>query len=156
MDGLLLAVVIAVIFGIILLIVAIFAFSDKSASEEHSENAAANDPPQWATPAKKGETVTVQHNDKKQYCPNCGAERDPSHRFCSNCGAPQTSADQVVRCPRCGSTNIHFITSQGGQRIDKQDACCGYLLCGPLGLLCGVKDQDTSTVRKCMNCNHEF
>lgn len=59
MDGILLAVVIAVIFVIILSIVAMFAYPDKSASEEHSENAAANDPPQWATPAKKGETVTV-------------------------------------------------------------------------------------------------
>lgn len=65
--------------------------------------------------------------------------------------------DDVIRCPRCGSTNIHFVTKDTGSGIDKSDACCGYLLFGPIGLLCGVKDKkESTTVRKCMKCNHEF
>lgn len=118
---------------------------------------------------------------KKKFCTSCGGELSENQKFCPNCGTKNVlysetekenassnvvvsiqqtnnsnSGKTVVRCPNCGSTNIHFITSQGGQRIDKGGACCGFLACGPLGLLCGVKDEDTKTIRKCMNCNHEF
>lgn len=118
---------------------------------------------------------------KKKFCTSCGGELSDNPKFCPNCGTKNISYSEtekenassnvvvsiqqtnngnsnktVVRCPNCGSTNIHFITSQGGQRIDKGGACCGFLACGPLGLLCGVKDEDTKTIRKCMNCNHEF
>ena len=118
---------------------------------------------------------------KKKFCTSCGEELPGNPKFCPNCGSKNISYSETesensssnvvvsvhqtnssesdktpVRCPKCGSTNIHFITSQGGQRIDKGDACCGFLACGPIGLLCGVKDQETKTVRKCMNCNNEF
>jgi ribosomal protein L7/L12 len=67
------------------------------------------------------------------------------------------NAGKKITCPRCGSDNVHFITVQSSQNFDKGDACCGYLLCGPLGLLCGVKGKnENKTVRKCMNCNQEF
>lgn len=96
------------------------------------------------------------------FCKFCGKEIDEDSQVCKHCGkwvgsTAVQNPDNVLKCPNCGSTNIHFITSQGGQEFKKSDACCGYLLCGPLGMLCGVKDKEpTKTVRKCMNCNHEF
>ncbi len=99
------------------------------------------------------------------YCKKCGCNNDNNNKFCANCGASLTdsehqnnrSPNDTIRCPVCGSTNIHFITIQGGQRFDRSDACCGYLLCGPLGFLFGVKDKEPpKTYRQCMNCNHTF
>ena len=106
------------------------------------------------------------------FCSNCGNEINNNSKFCQHCGAeinnnsnsnlpivtkePVSNSNKVL-CPKCGSDNIHFITVQASQNFDKSDACCGYLLCGPLGLLCGVKDKtESKTVRKCMNCNKEF
>ena len=65
--------------------------------------------------------------------------------------------DDVVRCPRCGSKNVEFVTYQANQGFSAEDACCGYMLCGPLGLLCGTKEkEEAKTVRKCKKCCHEF
>ena len=132
---------------------------------------------EWDSKGNEEENMTP----KKKFCTSCGEELPGNPKFCPNCGTKNISYSETesensssnivvsvhqtnnsetdktpVRCPKCGSTNIHFITSQGGQRIDKGDACCGFLACGPIGLLCGVKDQETKTVRKCMNCNNEF
>ena len=103
----------------------------------------------------------------KILCNNCGAYNSEESKFCFNCGSPLTSEatqtnveesrQKKITCPQCGSDNIHFVTVQSSQNFDKTDACCGYLLCGPLGLLFGVKNKtETKTVRKCMSCNHEF
>ena len=104
-------------------------------------------------------------------CPKCSTYNTDESQFCCHCGASlsgDTTAvdlpsaqsekqDDTITCPNCGSTNIHFVTIQSTQNFDTGDACCGYLLCGPLGLLCGVKKQtETRTVRKCMSCNFEF
>ena len=75
----------------------------------------------------------------------------------SNMNNSPTKERNKITCPQCGSDDIHFVTTQASQNFDKKDACCGYLLCGPLGLLCGVKDKtESKTVRKCMKCNREF
>ena len=96
------------------------------------------------------------------FCANCGKSIPDGSKFCPECGSAQTSSvtprssDQIL-CPVCGSPSIHFVTTQGGQEFKKGDACCGYLICGPLGLLCGVKDkQPAKTIRKCMKCGFEF
>jgi hypothetical protein len=103
-------------------------------------------------------------------CSKCSAKNQEGSNFCCNCGAPlhqvnnfavsnlNTGSDRnKILCPKCGSDNIHFVTIQSSQNFDKSDACCGYLLCGPLGLLCGVKDKtQRKTIRKCMMCNNEF
>jgi RNA polymerase subunit RPABC4/transcription elongation factor Spt4 len=101
-------------------------------------------------------------------CKNCFTNNLDESKFCSNCGSPlngdvgtqniaQTTDQNKITCPMCGSSDIHFVTIQSSQNFDRGDACCGYLLCGPLGLLFGVKDENESrTVRKCMFCNHEF
>src|SRR5574344_746181 len=67
---------------------------------------------------------------------------------CPNCG--QTNPSDAAFCSNCGSTQIEFVTYQGGQSFDTGSACCGYACVGPLGLLCGVKDKGPArTVRKC-------
>ena len=142
-------------FGIVFVLLLILAFcwlvNRKTCSENSGDHAETpHDEPKF----NMAEPKSANTNG---FCPNCGAKLDPANNFCPNCGTPRSvPGNSVIKCPQCGSANIHFITSQGGQRFDKSDACCGYLLCGPLGLLCGIKDQDTKTVRKCMNCNHEF
>ena len=94
------------------------------------------------------------------YCHKCGTKHSTIDSFCKNCGTPlkniETSND-VVRCPNCGSTNVEFVTYQSSSNFDAGDACCGYLLCGPIGLLCGAKDKtEAKTVRKCKKCGQEF
>ena len=103
-------------------------------------------------PEKKSEEEVV-------YCHKCGTKHLSADSFCSNCGEPlkQFEEEDVIRCPKCGSKNIEFVTYQASSGFDKNDACCGYLLCGPIGLLCGAEDKkEAKTVRKCKNCCHEF
>jgi len=133
------------------------------------------------------ENENAQYESKEQerepampqvkYCPSCGSQNDLENNFCVSCGKKlikepvQQEASQnnqtinintgsqrdLIVCPKCGSTNIHFVTTQASQNFDAKDACCGYALCGTPGLLCGVKDKtESKTVRKCMSCNHEF
>lgn len=65
-------------------------------------------------------------------------------------------------CPRCGSYNLQPITevSSTGKDFNASDACCGYLLCGPLGLLCGAsgkgKQIKSETFWLCSNCGNKF
>ena len=119
-------------------------------------------------------------------CPHCGYQNADDNDYCASCGTqfkpgPQTQDqsvvdavpvsqvpphdtssapkedDDVIRCPNCGSKNINFVTSETGTGFDKSNACCGYILLGPLGLLCGINEKKTTkTVRKCMKCGHEF
>lgn len=59
--------------------------------------------------------------------------------------------DDKLRCPKCGSTQIHVDKkgySAGG-------GCCGALLIGPLGLLCG--QVGANKIKKtCLKCNHSW
>ena len=108
-----------------------------------------------------------------KYCPACGTQNDIKNNFCTKCGKRLTinteqpndyekinfnTSNDIITCPLCGSTNIHFITIQASQNFDGKDACCGYLFCGtPGALCCGIKDKtEAETIRKCMSCNYEF
>ena len=66
--------------------------------------------------------------------------------------------DDVARCPKCGSTQIEFVTYQASQNYSAGKACCGMLACGgPIGALCGVgKKTPAKTNRKCKRCGYEF
>lgn len=65
--------------------------------------------------------------------------------------------DDFVRCPNCGSTQIEFVTYNQTQDFSKGKACCGALMCGPIGALFGVGPKTPAkTVRKCKNCGKEF
>lgn len=51
------------------------------------------------------------------------------------------------RCPKCGSTHL----SSNKKGVDAGNACCGAILFGPLGLLCGVSHKVVVTCLKCGN-----
>lgn len=53
------------------------------------------------------------------------------------------------RCPKCGSA--YYSANKKG--MDAGIACCGALLIGPLGLLCGLSDKVVVT---CLNCGHQW
>lgn len=115
-------------------------------------------------------------------CHRCGTELDKKTEFCHKCGAkigykengPRLSELGTVEkynksrleCPNCHSTDLIPITetktdvSGGGYGVGK--GCCGWILLGPLGLLCGlcgtgVKSQSTTiTSWVCRSCGHKF
>ncbi|MCF7932085.1 MAG: hypothetical protein K9K93_02845 [Acholeplasmataceae bacterium] len=108
-------------------------------------------------------------------CGYCNQENADSAIYCVRCGeslddfetkdtvdaviddTPKRSSEDDVRCPVCGSRDVHFVTVDQGTDFRGDSACCGFLLFGPIGLLCGLAgNRDSRTVRKCMNCDHEF
>ncbi len=103
---------------------------------------------------------TICTEGEPVYCHKCGTQHSTNDKYCKNCGASlknYENEEDEVRCPNCGSKNIDFVTYQASSNFDKGDACCGYLLCGPIGLLCGAKDKtEARTVRKCKKCGKEF
>lgn len=113
-------------------------------------------------------------------CSFCGTNNPDENQYCSQCKEDLTLFDtdsktepvqeiiyekkehyhqdeDVVRCPYCGSKNVHFITKESGSELSASNACCGYMLLGPIGLLCGLTgNKEVKAVRKCMNCEGEF
>lgn len=66
---------------------------------------------------------------------------------------------RLLRCPKCGSEDVQFATSTSTTGISASDACCGYMLLGPLGLLCGLCGAGESTTKEfwvCHNCGAKF
>ena len=61
-------------------------------------------------------------------------------------------------CPKCGSENVQFATNTSGGGYSAGNGCCGYMLLGPLGLLCGAFGSQTETKEfwVCNNCGHKF
>ena len=45
-----------------------------------------------------------------------------------------------MKCPNCGSENCQYITTTEthGKGFSASNACCGSILLGPLGVLCGA------------------
>lgn len=122
------------------------------------------------------------------YCRFCGAEILETDRFCKKCGeivqdiplstgnsnVPQETQAQPIShdksgfCPNCGAGSeccqpipkVHVKTSGGGYSF--WDGCCGMILLGPAGLLCGACGKGVKTeVRSetwfvCQKCGTEF
>ncbi len=106
-------------------------------------------------------------------CSNCGTMNHSINKFCSSCGFELSNSvtvpinrEKFLNCPNCGSDNLHPITeyntttSGGGYGAGK--GCLGYILLGPLGLLCGAcgsSSKTTSTSKTfwiCGNCGNKF
>ncbi len=64
--------------------------------------------------------------------------------------APAVAA-KTVRCPKCGGT--HITANKRGMK--GSNACCGALLLGPLGLLCGLSGANKVIVT-CLHCGHQW
>ena len=95
------------------------------------------------------------------FCHKCGTSNSKSNEYCTKCGEKLHKSEDdedVIRCPKCGSTQIEFVTYQASSNFSAGNACCGYFIFGPLGLLCGTvgNDEPPRTVRKCKRCGHEF
>ncbi len=67
-----------------------------------------------------------------------------------------------VCCPNCGSNNLQVLQdiSTSGKDFKGGSACCGALLFGPIGILCGScgKGKQTKTTHYwlCANCGNKF
>jgi len=59
--------------------------------------------------------------------------------------------EEKVLCPRCGSSQV-FVDKKGFSGIK---ACCGALMVGPLGLLCGTHKQNKVRLT-CLKCKHTW
>lgn len=84
--------------------------------------------------------------------------------------AVATTNDEVVsttqatgiHCPRCGSHDMVPVSevSTQGKDFNAGDACCGWMLCGPIGLLCGARGKGkqtiTTTYWMCKGCGNKF
>ena len=121
-------------------------------------------------------------DDDARYCSGCCKEIDEHDEITHN---PITEAmlhydempvvitkrkNGIVRCPRCGERNLHPLnetttsvqTSGGGYSSSK--GCLGWLLFGPVGLLCGGLGQkqrtSVNTANKlywvCNECGFKF
>jgi len=58
-----------------------------------------------------------------------------------------TSNPSAAKCPKCGCTSIAAVK----KGYDASDGCCGAIILGPLGLLCGATDANklSSVCQKC-------
>lgn len=110
------------------------------------------------------------------FCAKCGQTLPDDAMFCHKCGwkvpqaenepEPQVNAApapkqkrQSLKCPKCGSEDVQFATSTSTSGISAGDACCGYMLLGPLGLLCGLAGAGKSTTSEfwvCHSCGAKF
>lgn len=65
-------------------------------------------------------------------------------------------------CPNCGSTRLSPVTETqtSGKDFSAGKGCCGYLLLGPLGVLCGAcgkgKQTKSTTYWLCNDCGKKF
>ncbi len=67
-----------------------------------------------------------------------------------------------MKCPRCKGENCQYVTTSEtySKGFDSGDACCGLLLLGPIGLLCGLCGSESNTKVKeywvCHDCGNKF
>lgn len=82
-------------------------------------------------------------------------------------GPSGNAANNLVKpfqfsCPKCGGTNCTPIveTSTSGTNFSMGQGCCGYVLLGPIGILCGRcgkgKQIKSTTYWMCSNCGNKF
>ncbi len=110
-------------------------------------------------------------------CPDCGEKLSEKDAVCPSCGTKighsskvevlntkdQISPDPIhhrrAKCPACGSTQIQVATKTETTGFSTGQGCCGAILLGPLGLLCGLLGSGkgkTDVVRVCLECGNEF
>lgn len=67
-----------------------------------------------------------------------------------------------MKCPNCGGEHCQFMSSSKTKykAFGALDACCGFILLGPAGLLCGFCGADSSTTVNeywiCHDCGRKF
>lgn len=67
-----------------------------------------------------------------------------------------------MKCAKCGENNSQIINEvhTTGKDFKASNSCCGYILLGPLGLLCGAcgKGRQTHNTQYwvCNNCGNKW
>ena len=67
-----------------------------------------------------------------------------------------------MQCPKCGNSNLQAVTetSTKGKDFSAGKGCCGALMLGPLGVLCGAcgkgKQIYSTTYWLCQDCGNKF
>lgn len=64
-----------------------------------------------------------------------------------------------IKCPKCGSDSITLVSNTQKKGFSSGNACCGYFLLGPIGVLCGsLGSNKTSTTEYwvCGGCGNKF
>lgn len=75
--------------------------------------------------------------------------------------SPSAEANTLT-CPQCGSTRCTPIveTTTRGRDFSASQGCCGLVLLGPIGILCGAcgqgKQVSSTTYWMCSNCGNKF
>ncbi len=65
-------------------------------------------------------------------------------------------------CPKCNSNNCSIINEVNtkGKDFSASKGCCGWLLFGPLGILCGLCGQNKQTINTnfwvCSDCGNKW
>lgn len=67
-----------------------------------------------------------------------------------------------MKCPKCGNENLQATTetSSKGKDFSATKGCCGAILMGYIGILCGACGQgkkiNSTTYWMCPQCGHKF
>lgn len=68
-----------------------------------------------------------------------------------------------MRCPKCGNNNCDILTDVDVKTkgYGLGEGCCGYILLGPIGFLCGACGMGESKTKTkhygyCQDCGHKF
>mgnify|MGYP006369558999 CR=1 FL=1 len=67
-----------------------------------------------------------------------------------------------MQCPRCGNINLQAVTevNSSGKDFYASKGCCGYIIFGPIGILCGAcgggKQIRSTTYWLCPYCGNKF
>lgn len=63
-----------------------------------------------------------------------------------------------MKCPNCGSEHVQFATHTKTKSFSFLDSCCGAIMLGPLGILCGLCGASSHTKEFwiCHNCGYRF
>lgn len=67
-----------------------------------------------------------------------------------------------MKCPKCGDDNCQIITETKtkGKDFSASKGCCGAILFGPIGILCGAcgkgKTIQSTAYWVCSQCGHKF
>lgn len=58
-----------------------------------------------------------------------------------------------IRCPQCGAENPSFVSNTEKRGFSAGDACCGYMIFGTIGILCGALGSNSKTTTEYWMCN---
>ncbi len=99
--------------------------------------------------AKRATIESIQKENMERK--NQAEEQETTSPFADSTAGTMDYGPVSVKCPRCGCSQI----SGNKKGMDAGTACCGALLLGPLGLLCGLSGAN-KVIITCLNCGFQW